>query len=92
VKRYAMRVDKSQQAIVDGLRAAGVHVDIIGRPVDLLTYYRGRWLPMECKTIKAGRITVQKEAKMQKQATFCVTHNVPIVTNLQEALFAVGLS
>ncbi len=55
--KYARKVDSSQGEIVDALRKAGAEVWIIGQPVDLLTYYRGRWLPMEAKppTHKRGR-------------------------------------
>lgn len=34
--RHALRVDDSQQSIVDALRKAGVAVEIVGRPLDLL--------------------------------------------------------
>jgi len=34
--RHALRVDDNQPAIVEALRAAGVKVEIVGRPLDLL--------------------------------------------------------
>jgi hypothetical protein len=43
--RRAARVDANQQAIVDALRAAGVSVEVLGDPTDLLVGFRGQnWL------------------------------------------------
>jgi len=47
--RHAARTDTNQRDIVAALRQAGIEVYVIGRPVDLLVYCRGRWLPVEVK-------------------------------------------
>ena len=55
--RKAARVDANQGDIVAALRKAGAEVYIIRQPVDLLVYWRGRWLPVEVKEPdKRGRI------------------------------------
>jgi hypothetical protein len=84
VKRYAMRVDNTQTPIIAALRAIGVSVWIIGSPCDLLTYYRGRWLPMECKTGKKAR------KDQEKQTAFLMHYNVPRVTTPEQAIEAVS--
>jgi Holliday junction resolvase len=86
---YARRKDASQDAIVNALRKAGVKVWIIGRPCDLLTLYRGKWLPLECKTAKGGKLRLRKD--QAEQAAFCEETGVPYVTNDVEALKAVGV-
>lgn len=52
--------DKTQQAIVKALRDAGVFVSVQsslghGAP-DLLTCYKGRWLPIEVKSGPKNRL------------------------------------
>jgi hypothetical protein len=92
--RRAKKVDSSQAEIVAALRSAGVHVEIIGRPVDLLTYYRGRWLPLETKPaaepgIRVKTRAVRRRNDQERQEAFCHTFGVPIVRTAQEALAAV---
>lgn len=48
--RRAARVDANQQAIVDRLRSIGVHVEPIGKPVDLLCSWRNQWFIVEVKS------------------------------------------
>jgi hypothetical protein len=79
------RSDLSQREIVEALRACGVSVWHIGEPCDLLTFYRGSWLPLEAKTGKAQR------KDQPKQAEFLKTFDVPRVTTPTEALKAVGV-
>lgn len=85
--RFASRVDSTQRAIVAALRKAGVRVFVIGRPVDLLTYHRGRWQPLECKptTHKRGR------ADQAEQEAVLAECAIPKVRTAEEALKAVGL-
>lgn len=61
--RRAAKRDENEQAIVAALMSIGVTVyRISGRGVpDLLTYYRGVWLPMEVKMPK-GRTTAAQDA------------------------------
>ena len=59
--RHALRTDDGQQAIVAALRRAGVAVEVVGRPLDLLCAVRdpvGSWrtLYIECKD-DDGRLT-----------------------------------
>lgn len=81
-----MRVDLTQQDIVHALRQMGVRVWIIGQPCDLLTLYRGRWLPLECKSTRR----VRKDQAGQN--AFVEENGVPRVTSVTEALKAVGVA
>lgn len=81
--RRAARTDHSQKAIVAALRAAGAFVWVIGRPVDLLVFYRS-WRLLECKT---GN---RKRRDQPEQEAFCKTFEVPVVRTPEEALQAIG--
>jgi hypothetical protein len=85
MRRYAMRVDDTQREIVNGLRKLGVGVWIVGRPVDLLLFYKRRWQPMEIKT------THYKRPDQAEQNQFCADYEIPRVTNLSEAMQALGI-
>jgi hypothetical protein len=80
------RPDASQGEIVAALRHACVTVWIIGRPCDLLTFYRGRWLPLECKPEGHKRPRRDQET----QSEFLAIYAVPVVRTAIEALEAVG--
>lgn len=59
--RYALRKDDCEKPIVDALRAAGVAVEVVGRPLDLSVAVRGadgkwRTFYIECKD-DDGRFT-----------------------------------
>ncbi len=82
--RYAKKTDSNQAAIVAALRACGVQIWIISQPCDLLTYYRGRWLPLELK-VKKNRPRKDQE----RQNEFIAATGCPVVTSVQEALDAV---
>ena len=92
LNRYAAKVDSIQEKIVDGLRAKGYRVEIIGRPVDLLVgrlFLHGnfRWWLLEVKTpTKSGKIRKRKDQEAQDQ--FIRETNTPRVTTLEEALTA----
>ena len=47
--RRAAKVDATQDAIVKALRACGVAVEVIGKPVDLLVCHRGETSLVEVK-------------------------------------------
>ncbi len=96
LNRYARKADSSQAEIVAALRKAGVVVEIIGRPVDLLTYYRGRWLPLECKPApeigKRGKpLAVRARTDQERQDAFIAATGVKRVRTALEALAAVTL-
>jgi hypothetical protein len=82
LNRYAKRTDSTQNAIVRDLRRCGVTVWIISRPCDLLTFWAGRWLPLEVKPLKAGKVT-------DAQSVLAKNYAVPIVHTFEEALAAV---
>lgn len=82
--RRAARVDATQQSIVKALRDAGAYVYVIGLPCDLLTRYRGRWLPIE---VKSGK---HRDPRQKAQAAFLKAQEVPVVTTAIEALIAIG--
>jgi hypothetical protein len=89
--RYARKVDGSQAEIVDALRKAGVQVFIIGQPCDLLTLYRGKWLPLETKPapepgvrVKTLAIRIRKDQKRQDE--FIASTGVKRVRTALEAL------
>lgn len=84
LNRFAKKTDGTQADIVAGLRALGVATWIISRPCDLLTYWKGRWLPLECKPLKKR---ARKDQESQDQ--FVATYHVPIVRTLSEAYTAV---
>lgn len=74
------RPDATQSDIVNSLRQAGIWVWVIGQPCDLLTYFRGCWLPLEAKPIKKRRRKDQ-----EKQDEFLKATNCPVVRSFQEA-------
>ena len=47
--RHALRKDDIEPEVVKALRAMGCKVEIIGQPLDLLVWHRGRTLLVECK-------------------------------------------
>jgi hypothetical protein len=47
--RRAAKIDATQTAIVERLRACGVHVECIGKPVDLLCSHKRVWFVLEVK-------------------------------------------
>jgi hypothetical protein len=49
INRYGKRIDANQTQVVSALRAAGFHVEILSKPVDLLVGAAGKWCLMEVK-------------------------------------------
>ena len=83
IRRYAKKVDATQSVIVAALRAIGVKVWIISEPCDLLTFYRKRWLPIECKPEK------RKRNDQVKQTEFLTETGTPICRTPEAAIAAV---
>lgn len=54
--RHAAKIDDNQPDIIRALKAIGVQVEIIGKPLDLLLCHRGETLLLECKALD-GRFT-----------------------------------
>lgn len=55
--RNAAKIDYNQPAIVDALRRAGISVEYIKKPVDLLCCVRGETVLVEIKNPDGGRLT-----------------------------------
>lgn len=85
LNRYAKRVDATQARIVAALRQAGVQVWVISKPCDLLTLYRGKWLPIECKAVKRTR------RDQEQQTQFLRSTATPVCRTALEALAAVTM-
>jgi hypothetical protein len=85
--RYDRKVDSTQPEIVKALRAVGVRVEIISRPVDLLTLYRGRWQPLEVE----GTVKKRTRRDQERQKAFIEQTGTPVVKTVQEAYTAVGV-
>lgn len=96
IKRWAARTDNSQQQIIDGLRKYGVHVWVLGKPVDLLCWHSrwgaGNFKTLEVKTLQGKRKPKPRIDKRQAaQSEFLALTGTPIVTDLSTALAALGL-
>ena len=64
--RHALRVDANQKQVVSALEAAGATVEVIGKPVDLLVGFRGRFFLMEVKD-GAKFKSAQKKTALQER-------------------------
>lgn len=56
IPRRAAKIDDNQPDIIRALKAVGVSVEIIGKPLDLLLCHRGETILLECKALD-GRFT-----------------------------------
>jgi hypothetical protein len=83
--RRMTRPDANQGEIVLALREAGIMVWVIGEPCDLLTFYRGRWKPIEIKSSK------RKRNDQEAQDAFLKATDTPKVTTAMEALLALSV-
>lgn len=92
----ARRRDTNEAVIVAALRKLGVLVwSISGDGVpDLLTWYRGKWLPLEVKhTHPRGFLTDRKGRSLTPaQCESYALTRYPIVQSIEEACQAVGVS
>jgi hypothetical protein len=89
IKRWATRKDAVQKDIISALEAVGCEVWVIEKPVDLLTLFRGQWMPLECKTPKANGKPA-KRSDQAKQTEVIERTLIPVVTTPTEALRAIG--
>ncbi len=87
-RRWDARRDLAEPAIVNALEAAGVRV-WRELPCDLLTHYRGRWLPLEVKT-PTGTGKRRKRSDQAEQDEFIATTGTPVVMTPEQALAVVG--
>lgn len=81
---HALRTDANQAEIVAALRAFGALVWVVNRELDLVVYYRGHLVLLDCK-VKGGRLT-RRQCEM-------VNAGWPIAfpESVEEALSAVGI-
>lgn len=96
--RRAAKVDTTQRDIVDGLRAAGAQVFILGQPCDLLVrYYSNRyrewtWQTLECKTPRGKKSPKAVVDKRQlAQIEFLAATRTPVVLSLSDAKRELGM-
>lgn len=95
--RRNAKSDQSRAAIVSGLRSAGVQVWDIRHPVDLLCRYwsndlkRWQWQPLELKTPQGKNGKARKRNDQPEQVEFLYSTQTPVVTNISEALEALGV-
>lgn len=93
IQRWNAKTDTVQASIVKGLEAVGVKVWVIKLPCDLLCWFRGVWQPLEVKTPYGKKKPKARVDKRQKdQQDFLRETQTPVVTSLDEALTALGIS
>jgi len=89
------RRDGNEKAIVVALRKVGVLVwPISGEGVpDLLTWYRGVWLPLEVKRRRLRRSLTDRKGRSltPAQCESWARTKYPIVESVDEALAAIGI-
>lgn len=88
--RHAARKDGVQGAIVKALRQCGVTVFVVNHAAlpDLLTCFRGTWLPIEVKTQRPRKTLTDRKGRSLTPAQ-CETYLVapfPVVTSVEDAL------
>lgn len=91
IRRPLHRSDANQSLIVSALRKAGVKVEIIGEPLDLLTGYKGVLRLIE---VKDGDRPASERKLRQRQKDFMrVWEEFPVykVETIQEAFAAHGI-
>lgn len=89
--KYAAKADKTQQPIIDAIRAAGWEVYLIRKPVDLLCIKGGRVRLLECKTPTGKRNPSARWRKdQQEQNEFILRTGTPRVTTPEQALRELG--
>lgn len=91
LNRWAARVDNNQAEVVNALRAAGCHVYVMGKPVDLLVSRAGRFFVIEVKRPDKAR---RKSSYTKEQIEFIrdARAQVHVVSGPLDALHAVGLA
>jgi len=88
--RRANRKDSVHKSIVEGLRAHGVAVADMPDPGDVLTYFNGRFIPIEFKSDKRTRNYTKEATALQEKRAAVMP--IPIAHTLAEALSLHGLA
>lgn len=89
IKRWSTKKDTVQRDIIQALESVNCEVWVIERPCDLLTNFRGRWLPLECKTPQRNG-KARKRTDQAEQTALIERTGIPVVTTPLEALKAIG--
>ena len=96
--RFARKVDSTQAEIIEGLRAVGIEVHVIGEPCDLLVIFSCPRHNMKCKdTLECKPLIGKKNPKARirtdqaEQTEFLKRTDTPVVTSSLEALLALSL-
>ena len=89
--RHAKRVDTTQPAIVEALRAAGYGVWVIGWPCDLLVHRPDiGFRCLEVKSPRNKRGDPRHDKRQAQQRAFLELTQTPVVVSVDEALRALG--
>ena len=88
LNRYAKKKDLTQDAIVQAIRKAGWHVEIMDKPADLLCWKDGTFKVLETKSRRKKDGTIALDKRQTAQNKFCSLCKVPYVTTPEEALNA----
>ena len=91
--RRAKRIDANQPEIVQALRKAGVVVQIVSEPCDLLCGHAGRFVTLE---VKDGRKCPSKRRLTEAEQEYydlCKSAGLPhyVVESVEQAYEAMGL-
>lgn len=86
MRHYARKIDTTQTAIVNAVRAAGWQVFFIREPADLLCFKAGIWRVLECKSPRNKRGDPKRDKRQAKQDAFLAATNTPCVTTPEAAL------
>lgn len=92
--RRAAKRDRTERPIIDGLAAHGIRTWQLDFPCDLLCHMPdGTWRVLEVKTPCGKRNPKPKQRSDQpEQSKFLRETNTPVVTSLEDALTALGVS
>jgi hypothetical protein len=85
VTRFARKVDANQKEIVQALRAVHAHVLVVNGDVDLVVFYRGRWVVLDVKNEQGrNRLTPTQKEMLDAGVPLMIVHSV------EDALHAIG--
>ena len=86
--RQAARTDANQAEIVEALRQVGAHVEIIGRPVDLLVGFRHQNFLLE---VKRSKVRPRRDQHEQQAWMGKWTGQVTQVESVDQAFTVLGV-
>ena len=86
--RHTHRKDEIQDVVVSYLRASGVSVSVIGKPVDLMIGFRGKTWPLELKSGHKGYAKALNERQQKFKDNW--SGEVLVFHSLQDAIDWIG--